>query len=46
MIGVRPKGNKELLAVEDGYRQSAEALEGAAARSQAARAGRPGTGGR
>jgi transposase-like protein len=24
MIGVRPKGNKELLAVEDGYRQSAE----------------------
>jgi transposase-like protein len=24
MIGVRPNGNKELLAVEDGYRESAE----------------------
>lgn len=24
MIGVRPDGEKELLAVEDGYRESAE----------------------
>jgi hypothetical protein len=45
MIGARPNGAKELLAVEDGYRESARELEGGAARAQAPRHGRAGFGG-
>ena len=45
MIGTRPDGEKELLAVEDGYRESAESWKTRAARSQAARDGRAGAGG-
>ena len=46
MIGARPDGEKELLAVEDGYRESAESWKSAAARSQVARNGRAGGSGR
>ena len=40
VIGVREDGDKELLAVEDGYRESTESLGGGDARSQAPRAQR------
>jgi transposase-like protein len=34
MIGVRPDGTKELITVEDGYRESAEKLEDGAPRPE------------
>ena len=46
MIGVLPNGDKELLAVEDGYRESAESWKAVAARAQTARYGSAGAGGR
>src|SRR5712691_7704289 len=36
LIGVRPDGTKEVVALEDGYRESAESWRTGAARSQAA----------
>jgi hypothetical protein len=35
MIGARPDGTKELIAVEDGFRQSTDKLGRGAARSEA-----------
>ena len=46
MIGVRADGRKELIALADGYRESAGVVGGPAARLRPPRDARPGPGGR